>query len=113
MHTNRDQHLRLAVRKQNWIRIEQLRRTRAASAMLWRALLRCFMRDGGLTRAQGAWAQRTHLSLSRAAAVTQQSTRCRVSGRARQAFRDVQLARMHFRQHMAEGRLGGYRLGRT
>ena len=46
------------------------------------------------------------------AAVTKHNTRCRVSGRTRQAFRDTQLARMQFRQQLAEGRLAGYRLGR-
>ena len=112
MHTARDTHLRLGVRKQNWLRLEHLHRVRAAQVLLWRALFRSLQREESLSTRQRIWVRRQQLALPRMAVVTKHNTRCRVSGRTRQAFREVQLARMQFRQHVMEGRLGGYHLSR-
>jgi ribosomal protein S14 len=112
MHTDRDSYLRQRVRKQNFIRLEHFRRVCTAYTLVWRILLRSLLEDSSLTVRQRTWAKRRHAVLSRMTATTRHNTRCRVSGRARQAFRDTQLARMHFRQYMSEGRLQNYRLGR-
>ncbi len=45
--------------------------------------------------------------------MTKSTTRCRVTGRAHQALRNVHLARMEFRRVMREGSLVGFKLGRT
>lgn len=112
MQTGRDRYIKLGVRQQNTLRLEQLRRVRSLRFLLRRALLRCLGRDAGLAQTQRLWTQRTFSQLPRASVTTRHNTRCRLSGRARQAFRDTQLARMQFRQQFAEGRLLGYRLGR-
>lgn len=112
MHTERDTYVRLGVRQQNLLRLEQLRRVRTIRMLLRRVLFRSLGRDAGVTSQQLIWAYRTKTQLSRSSVLTRHNTRCRLSGRTRQAFRDVQLARMQFRQQAADGRLLGYRLGR-
>jgi ribosomal protein S14 len=113
MQTSRDTYVRLGVRQQNLLRLEQLRRLCSLRTLFRRALLRCLGRDEGLTPSQRLWAYREWVLLPRSTTTSRHNTRCRFSGRARQAFRDTQLARMQFRQQMAEGRLLGYRLGRS
>lgn len=108
----RDRHLRLGTRQQNWLRLEQLRRSSFLRNLLYRAVLRSLERDAGLARRQRLWQQRRRELLARASTITRHNTRCRFSGRPRQAFRDVQLARMQFRQLFAEGRLLSHQLGR-
>ena len=113
MNTTRDSFLQLGTRQRNWLRLEHWRRVCAVVVALRRAVLCGLERDAGLSRRQRGLARSMHAQLSRNAAVTKHTTRCRVSGRAHQAMRDVQLARMQLRQQMAEGRLLGFRLGRT
>lgn len=52
-------------------------------------------------------------ALPRQSRVTRSNSRCRVSGRAHQVYRNVQLARMEFRRAMREGSMLGLRLGRS
>ena len=52
MHTERDTYLRLRVRKQNWLRLEQYRRICTLRTLLWRALLRSLLQDAGLSSQQ-------------------------------------------------------------
>jgi ribosomal protein S14 len=51
--------------------------------------------------------------LPKQARSTKITTRCRVTGRAHQALRNVQLARMEFRRLTREGALLGLKLGRN
>jgi ribosomal protein S14 len=51
-------------------------------------------------------------SLRRQGAISRHRTRCRTSGRARQVLRVAQLARLHLRSAMSEGRLAHLRHGR-
>ena len=83
------------------------------ASVLRRTLLRSLLRDAGLSRRQRSLVRGVHAGLSRNAATTKHTTRCRISGRANQAMRGVQLARMQLRQQVAEGRLLAFRLGRT
>jgi ribosomal protein S14 len=112
MQSIRDTQLRLGVRQQNWLRLEQLRRLCSLRALFIRAVLRSLKRDRGLARPQRLWCQRRWELLDRQTVTTRHNTRCRFSGRTRQAFRETQLARMQFRQFFAEGRLVSYQLGR-
>jgi len=73
--------------------------------ILRRSLLRSLRRDAGLTRRQRGYVLGLRANLPRASVVTAHKTRCRVSGRTHQAFRDVQLARLQLRQQFGEGRL--------
>lgn len=107
----RDQHLRLGIRQQNWLRLEQLRRLSAARLVFLRVILRSLAREASLTRKQQLWRGRWFDFLPRATQRTKATTRCRYSGRTRQAFRDTQLARMQFRLFFSEGRLLNYHLG--
>lgn len=77
-----------------------------------RVFFRSLVHDSGLTSKQRLRVKLQLSALPRYSSLTQQNTRCRVSGRARQVSRDVQLARMSFRQLSREGRLLAYRLGR-
>ena len=113
MQTSRDTYVRLGVRQQNVLRLEQLRRLCSLRLLFRRALLRCLGRDRALTPRQRLWGHRQHTLLPPSTVTSRHNTRCRFSGRTRQAFRDTQVARMQFRQQMAEGRLLGYRLGRS
>jgi ribosomal protein S14 len=113
MHTERDAYLRLGVRQQNLLRLEQLRRLLTFRFLIRRTLCRSLARDAGLSLAQLTWTKREQALLPRAGVATRHNTRCRMSGRTRQAFRDTQTARMQFRQQVTEGRLLGYRLGRN
>jgi len=113
MQTARDSYLRLGVRQHNLLRLEQLRRVCSLRSLLRRAVLRCLRRDAGLRQRQQTWAARLYAKLPRSQSPIRHNTRCRMSGRTRQTFRRTQLARMHYRQHFAEGRLYGYRLGRS
>lgn len=112
MHGDRDLFLRRGERQSNWLRVAQHARARFVARALWHVALRTFARAGSLRaggRALGV--QRLHRA-GRAGALTQHTGRCRASGRARQVLRVAQLARMHLRAAMSEGRLAHLRHGR-
>jgi hypothetical protein len=50
MQSVRDRYLRLGVRQQNWLRLEQLRRLYSLRFLFVRALLRSLQREAGLAR---------------------------------------------------------------
>jgi len=113
MNTQRDSFLRLEVRKQNWLRLEQYKRIVAQRYVFKRACLRALKREGSLTFWQKTNVMLSLAHLPRQSRITKFSTRCRVTGRAHQALRNVQLARMEFRRATREGSLLGLKLGRT
>ncbi len=112
MNTSRDSYIRLEIRKQNWLRLEFYRRFIAHRLILKRSCLRALRRDASLSLKQGIAVSVALVHLPKQSRVTKVTTRCRVTGRSRQAFRNIQLARMEFRRAMREGLLTGLKLGR-
>jgi len=113
MNTQRDTYLRLEVRKQNWLRLEFYRRFVVQRFLYKRVCLRALGRDAGLAAWQAIGANLSLARLPRQSRVTRAKTRCRVTGRTHQAFRNINLARMEFRRAMREGSMAGFKLGRT
>jgi ribosomal protein S14 len=113
MNTSRDSFIRLEVRKQNWLRLEFFRRFLSHKFLFKRIILRALARDASLSVWRRISVSLAVSSLPRQSRTTRANTRCRVSGRAHQAFRNVQLARMEFRRAMREGSMVGLRLGRS
>jgi ribosomal protein S14 len=103
MHFNRDHHLRLGSRQLNLLRFEHYKRV-VYSTQNWRTLiLRFILRDEGLSFRLRALSYHRLNSLTKASRGTRHSSRCWVSGRARQVSRKVFLARMHYRAALSGG----------
>lgn len=113
MHFNRDSHLRLGARKLNWLRFEHYKRVCSVLAV-WRYLvLRAVTRDSGITLSSRGVARQLLAGLPAYSRSTKHSTRCWVSGRARQTSRKFLLARMHYRAALSEAHLPHVTLRRS
>ena len=113
MHFNRDSHLRSGVRKLNWLRLEHYKRV-CFVLNQWRYLiLRSITRDSGLTLSARSVARQHLAKLPASTRSTKHTTRCWVSGRARQTTRRFLLARMHYRAALSEAHLPHVTLRRS
>ena len=99
----RDAYLRLGVRKQNWLRIEHLRRVCYAQQIFRRFIWRALARDAGAPTINQALGMHRYHGLARSASMGAHHSRCWASGRSRQVRRNTLTARMHFRVLMREG----------
>lgn len=103
MHFNRDLHIRMGARQLNWLRFEHYKRV-TFSLLRWRTLLyRFIFNDVSLSPRSQVFAYQKLVSFSKFSRGTRHSTRCWVSGRARQTSRRTHLARMHYRAALSGG----------
>lgn len=109
----RDSHLTLAVRRLNALRLERLKRLKAASNLTAHISLRAIMADDGASPLAKAFCKQKVNCQTTWQRKTKHRSRCWFSARARQVQRSTLLARMHLRGHMAQGILPGLTLRRS